>query len=72
MPSKTASDLSGFRAMPFAQNQNNMQGVNTACEVIEIGHVVGWGQRNKQLGVIGVLLLINTVKVGDACDGRDV
>jgi len=21
----------------------NMQGVNTACEVIEIGHVVGWG-----------------------------
>jgi len=24
------------------------------------------------LGVIGVLLLINTVKVGDACDGRDV
>jgi len=24
------------------------------------------------LGIIGVLLLINTVKVGDACDGRDV
>jgi len=24
------------------------------------------------LGAIGALLLIDTVKVGDACDGRDV
>jgi len=49
-----------------------MQGVSTACEVIEIGHVVGWGYRNKQLGAIGALLLIDIVKVGNACDGRDV
>lgn len=29
-------------------------------------------RQNKQVGVIGVLLLIDIVKMSDACNGRDV
>ena len=60
-------------------SQRDLRTGNVDCEVIEIGNVVGWRWRNKQWGVIGVLLLINTVKVGTgrgydmiARDGRDV
>ena len=49
-----------------------MRGVNATCEVIEIRRAVGWRQRNKQLGVIGVVQLIDSVKVGNAISRRNI
>ena len=47
-----------------------MQGVDTVGELVEVRCKVGRGQRDEQLGVIGVLLLIDAVGTSNAGDWR--